>query len=65
MLKVAHCKQTKICAFCQRWYDPCNSSIQPHNGQFYKYENSARNRCTEKNIDTAAWNSCSSFRCKF
>lgn len=65
MKKVAHCKQTRICAFCQNWYDPCNSAIRPKSGDFFEYENTARNKCMERKVDTGAWSSCGKFKCKF
>jgi len=65
MKKVANCKQTKICAFCQKWYDTCNSCIKQKSGQFFEYESSDKNRCLERNVDTAAWSSCGNFKCKF
>lgn len=36
----------QVCAFCQNWYDPMNSVIEPGNGgKIWYYETTARRKC--------------------
>lgn len=67
MKKIANVRSSKICAFCNSWYDPSNSHINPVNtvAGFWEYEHNSKCKCLKTNLDKPAWASCSRFKCKF
>lgn len=52
------------CAFCKYWWDPACRYIQPYIQNQWHYESTAKCRCIKKNVDTLAYNSCNSYKCK-
>lgn len=67
MKKIASIKNTKICAFCINWYDPCNSNLRPVNTTtgLWEYEHNAMCKCLIRNANMYAWASCPKFKRKF
>lgn len=66
-MKIANTKSTRICAFCQNWYDPANSAIVPKQPQagFWEYDCDATRKCVKYGFEKKAWTSCGDFVCKF
>lgn len=54
------------CGFCQHWYDPTNSAIKPLNKAMTQWDvnNSVKNICKLKKIDTNANFRCPKYECK-
>lgn len=57
-------KSAKFCAFCKYWWDPCCKYIAPNIGTQWYYESAAKCRCIKRNLDTAAFTTCSNFKLK-
>ena len=59
-------KLFKKCAFCKYWYDPCNTHIAPKtpSKNIWEYEVNTRCKCLKKNVQMAAFSSCSNYECK-
>ena len=59
-------KNSKYCAICKYWYDPCNTAITPRvGGKHWDFDPKAKHECTKKgNRLTAGIYSCPMFECK-
>ena len=58
-------KHTKICAFCQNWFDPACSAISPKSGDFFAVDEKMKKKCMVTKLDKAAICSCNKFKNKF
>lgn len=58
-------KHAKICAFCQNWFDPACSAIQPKAGDFFAVDEKAKKKCMILKLDRPANCSCNKFKNKF
>ena len=62
---IANKRNSKICALCMFWFDPTYSALKPDMGDFYKYDPTARKKCSKQGqIETLSWHSCNDFVCK-
>lgn len=64
MASLINISTSKLCAFCQYWWDPTCKFIQPHVGSQWYYESSGRCRCIKKGIETTAATNCNNYKCK-
>lgn len=57
---------SRLCAFCQHWYDPTNAAIAPKNtiGGFWEYDDKAMNVCKIYGAKKPASASCKEYVCK-
>ncbi len=57
---------SRLCAFCQHWYDPTNAAIAPKNtvGGFWEYDDKAMNVCKKCGAKKPATASCKEYVCK-
>ena len=58
-------KHAKICAFCQNWFDPACSAIQPKAGDFFAVDEKAKKKCMILKLDRPANCYCNKFKNKF
>lgn len=58
--------KSKVCAFCEHWYDPGNSAISPTNQRnFWKVNTDVKNKCLERNsMQKANATGCNKYSCK-
>ena len=67
MIKTFNIKTlSKLCAFCQYWYDPTNAAITPKNpvAGFWEYDDSVWNICQKYGAKKRSGMSCSNYVCK-
>lgn len=56
--------RTKMCTFCEYWYDPTNSNITPYFGG-WEYESTTRKMCMARDgLLKPASSTCSRFKSK-
>ena len=60
-------KKTRICAFCEHYYDPANSVISPvkNNAIMWEYEKNVKKPCMARNnMEVSSSHTCSKFQSK-
>lgn len=60
-LLTCNVKITRKCAFCQNWFDPTCSAIEPVHGDIWKYNPDQKCKCRITGTDKRGFASCSRF----
>ncbi len=55
-----------VCAFCQNWYDPTNTSIRPKQptAGIWEYDEKVENICKLNGVKKKALMTCKDYICK-